>query len=96
MVGVARSLITVAYYRILILIFNYILCRSSGHIQIVRHLLGKGVDIEISNGDGYTPLHFAANGGHVELLKLLLENGADINRKVCYRFGQWRIQAGAQ
>ena len=59
--------------------------RSRNHVNTVRYLVDKGVDIDISDDDGFTPVHFAAQRGHVELLKILLMNlAADINKKVCY------------
>ena len=52
-------------------------------MNIVRYLIGEGVDTEISDDDGWTLLHLAARGGHTELLKNLLKNRDHIDRKVC-------------
>ncbi|KAK8099138.1 ankyrin repeat-containing protein [Apiospora kogelbergensis] len=46
-----------------------------GHVQIVSHLLGKGVNPESADHEGWTPLHHASRAGHYEISKLLLEAG---------------------
>lgn len=38
----------------------------------------KHVDINLRDGDGATPLHFAASRGHVETVRWLLRHGASI------------------
>ena len=42
-------------------------------------LLGEGVDINQSDKDNNTPMHFAAFNGHVLALEFLLNKGAKIN-----------------
>ena len=39
------------------------------------------VDIQCTNRNGSTPLHFASYGGHTEAVQVLLSNGADPNIK---------------
>ena len=39
------------------------------------------ISVDIFDGYGNTPLHFAAMRGNIEIAKLLIENGADINSK---------------
>lgn len=53
---------------------------SLGDIEVVRHLVARGVDFTFSNADkqGQTPLFVAAHGGHLNIVKLLAEMGANI------------------
>jgi len=63
---------------------------SLGHIGIVKILLNRGADTEITDGNwtgrcrpgpkcGLTALIYAAVEGHTEIMKVLLEKGAKIN-----------------
>ncbi|KAL1903269.1 hypothetical protein Sste5346_000554 [Sporothrix stenoceras] len=52
---------------------------NQGHIDIVRCLLEKNADPNVSDGSGSTPLALAAVSGHAETVHLLLENGADVS-----------------
>mgnify|MGYP000364283700 CR=1 FL=1 len=57
---------------------------KSGRNDVVKALLEKKVDIESKDGDGWTPLHFAACQGHDDVVQTLLENQADVNAKADY------------
>jgi hypothetical protein len=48
-----------------------------GHIDVVRFLLDRGIDIG-ERHRGETPLHVAAYGGHVEIVGVLLARGAPV------------------
>ncbi len=50
----------------------------SGDAAKVRELLGKGVDINARDEDGWTLLRVAAGLGYLEVAKLL-EHGADVS-----------------
>src|SRR5712691_2456612 len=52
-----------------------------GDDEAIRDLLAKGVNVNIKDADGRTPLTEAAWNGHTETIKLLLEHGADPNVK---------------
>ena len=52
-----------------------------GQTEVVQLLIENGVDVNIKNGDGATPLHSAAFLGRVDVAKLLLENGADLKAR---------------
>ena len=43
-------------------------------------LKGKA-NANCKDGEGYTPLHFAALNGHFEACKLLLQRGANVNAR---------------
>ena len=43
----------------------------------VALLLERGADVHVRDARGFTPLHFAAQGGHEELVRQLLARGAD-------------------
>jgi hypothetical protein len=51
------------------------------NIEIVKLLLDKGADVNLTDKYGNTPLHLAASDGHIEIVKLLLEKGSDVNSK---------------
>jgi len=52
-----------------------------GHIDVVKTLLEKGVDINTKDEYGYTALSYAALKGHAEVVDLLIEYGADTNAR---------------
>ena len=49
----------------------------SGDVRRVRSLLGKGLDVDVADEDGVTPLIFAAMSGHVAVVSELLKAGAN-------------------
>lgn len=52
---------------------------SAGHIEIVKVLLTAGVDVNMTNDNGQTALHYAASRNREDIAKCLLEAGAHIN-----------------
>ncbi len=50
-----------------------------GYPEIARDLLRKGIDANISDQNGVTPLRLAAQNGHLEVVKHLIEWRAPIN-----------------
>ncbi|HWB58001.1 MAG TPA: ankyrin repeat domain-containing protein [Chthoniobacteraceae bacterium] len=50
---------------------------GEGHIEMVKLLLEHGADINAKDGQGMTPLAWAAYNGHDDVCALLLEHGAD-------------------
>ena len=50
-----------------------------GNVERVKQLLSSGVDIELRNNAGGTPLHAASANGHIEVVKLLISKGANVN-----------------
>ncbi len=61
-----------------------ILSAGCGHTDVVRTLLGKGADVNLSNRNGWTPLMAAVAKGHEDVVELLLEHGADPNMRHAY------------
>ena len=54
---------------------------NSGHLEIVKYLLAKGIDINLKSSANTTPLHFAAFSGHLDIVKWLVENHAELEIK---------------
>ncbi|UIP92246.1 ankyrin repeat domain-containing protein [Wolbachia endosymbiont of Anopheles demeilloni] len=55
---------------------------NNGHDEVAQLLLSvEGVDVNIGNQLGNTPLHIAAITGRKEIARLLLAKGADANIK---------------
>jgi ankyrin repeat protein len=52
-----------------------------GNIEKVRKLLKEGVDPNVKDANGRTPLHHAARGGYIDIISFLLERKADPNIK---------------
>ncbi len=56
----------------------------SENFDCVKMLVSQGIDINVSDLGGWTPLHEAAYNGTIEMLTLLLSHGADINAQDCW------------
>lgn len=57
----------------------------NGHVDVVKGLLkwknNAQEAINIKDGKGSTPMHYAAKGNNLEIIKLLKENGANIDEQ---------------
>ena len=49
-----------------------------GNIEAVKHHLDAGVDVNVKDEGGETPLHIAA-GGYKEIVELLITNVTEVN-----------------
>ncbi|XP_041355391.1 ankyrin-1-like [Gigantopelta aegis] len=49
--------------------------------NFVSYLVGKGVNINLQNEDGNTPLHFAVQGLSFNIVNHLVEHGGEINQQ---------------
>jgi len=52
---------------------------SQGHVEVIRYLVGRGLDVNQTNQSQWTPLHWAACNGRTEACKELISLGAKIN-----------------
>ncbi|RMD46707.1 MAG: ankyrin repeat domain-containing protein [Aquificota bacterium] len=52
---------------------------KEGDLDLVKHFIDKGADVNIKGVFGETPLHIAVDRGYDNIVKLLLENGANPN-----------------
>jgi ankyrin repeat protein len=59
---------------------DIIVACQNGHINIIKLLINKGIDINIKNNDGLAGLYSACKNGHIDIVKLLIDKGADINK----------------
>ena len=59
----------------------------AGDREVVRSLLKQGADVNAAQGDGTTPLHWAARRGDVELAQMLIYAGANV--RATTRLGGW-------
>ncbi len=51
---------------------------QSGDLEALRALLRDGADVNASQGDGMTALHWAAYGGQLEMIEVLVYAGANL------------------
>ena len=54
---------------------------KTGEKDIVKDIINTGIDINITDSAGNTPLHYAAINGWTEIVALLIDKGADTNVK---------------
>ena len=53
-------------------------------VAVVRARLSEGVDVNATEPDGATALHWAAHDGQADLARILLDAGADVNATTRY------------
>ncbi len=52
---------------------------KQGNLELAQSLLKNGAEVDVPDGDGYTPLHLAAQFGHLGVVQLLSQYGAEVN-----------------
>lgn len=52
------------------------LAAIGGHEEMIRFMIGRGVNVNLRDGDGFTLLAFASIYGHTSLARFLLSQGA--------------------
>ena len=57
---------------------EYLLCASSGHLEMVKLLVSRSADAICKDKRGYPPLHAAAASGQIEVVKYMLRLGAEV------------------
>lgn len=55
-------------------------CKRGNSLKTLKILVRKG-GLNIKDGSGRVPLHYAAEGGHLRMIKLLIEQGAKIDSR---------------
>ncbi|KGG79952.1 hypothetical protein Y919_08885 [Caloranaerobacter azorensis H53214] len=55
-----------------------------GNYEMAKYLVEKGMGVNGRDYEGYTPIHWAAQGGHLDIIKLLAENGGDLEAQDDY------------
>eukprot|EP01097_Dermamoeba_algensis_P004887 TRINITY_DN3134_c0_g1_i1.p1 TRINITY_DN3134_c0_g1~~TRINITY_DN3134_c0_g1_i1.p1 ORF type:complete len:1350 (-),score=327.49 TRINITY_DN3134_c0_g1_i1:118-4167(-) len=71
------------------------LAAQYGHKEVLRSLLGNGVDVNTEDNKGRTALHLAAFRGHVEACEVLLSNSESMPNKTDY-YGNSAIHLAAK
>ena len=61
-------------------IFDYV---KENNIDKINELLESGVNVNVKDKYGNTPLYYASTYGQLQIAKLIIEYGADVNIK-CY------------
>jgi ankyrin repeat protein len=56
------------------------------HKQVVKLLLARGANVQVTALDGRTVLHNTARTGDADLVRSMVENGADIRRRNGFAF----------
>ncbi|KAF8315832.1 hypothetical protein DL93DRAFT_811522 [Clavulina sp. PMI_390] len=72
-----------------------------GFHRLLKHLVSRGIDLDVRDANGYTALHFAALCGRVACARILVEGGADIEivdarGRLAREVAQWRDQVDVQ
>ncbi|KAK8943257.1 hypothetical protein KSP39_PZI008978 [Platanthera zijinensis] len=57
---------------------------ANGHLDIVEYLISIGVDVNASNAENNTPLHWACLNGQKEVVKALILAGANMTLLNCH------------
>lgn len=45
-----------------------------GHSELIEYFVQKGINPNLENNDGYSPIHLAIINGHIDIVRILIEN----------------------
>ncbi|MFA7230036.1 MAG: ankyrin repeat domain-containing protein [Victivallaceae bacterium] len=54
---------------------------TAGNMALMNKLIKEGANVNICDGKGWTPLHYAAHEGYCSAIEILLKNGANIEAR---------------
>ena len=52
------------------------------HLPIIQCLMERGAELEVTDSDGRTPAHYAAQYGSIDCLEMLLKTAVDITQGI--------------
>ena len=52
---------------------------KKNYLEVIKHLIESGIDIDSENNLGSTPLHLAIENQHFDVVKCLIDNGANVD-----------------
>jgi hypothetical protein len=55
---------------------------EGGRIKLMKLLLERGCDVNVTDLDGCTPLWVACESGRMDMVKVIVEHGADIHKVI--------------
>ena len=78
-IGARTNAVEMDEFREIQMVAKQTLNIKNEHMKILIKLISLGVDVNVRDTAGYTPLHQAAQQGHSQIVNLLLENNASPN-----------------
>lgn len=54
---------------------------QEGHLELVKHLIGAGANVNATTASGETALMYACENGHTNVAEILLDAGADLEHE---------------
>lgn len=67
------------FYKVVLPLLNYGVQFHQMSLFCLIQVEEQGVDLNLRDGDGATPLHFAASRGHLTCVRWLLSHGAKLS-----------------
>lgn len=93
--GIIRAITNLCYLSVSVRYYNAAttILLSIFSLFYLSQIQDQGVDPNLRDGDGATPLHFAASRGHLETVRWLLKHGARLSLD---KFGKSPINDAAE
>lgn len=54
---------------------------SAGHVEMVEALISRGAEVNATNHNGQSCLHYAASRDRLDVARVLLDKGAEVNAR---------------